>query len=38
MSSMSGIAGNAGQTNYAASTAGAIGMVESMAATVGKNR
>ena len=38
VSSMSGIAGNAGQTNYAASTAGAIGMVESMAATVGKNR
>ena len=28
---MSGIAGNSGQTNYAASKAGVIGMVESMA-------
>jgi len=36
VSSMSGIAGNAGQTNYATSKAGVIGMVESMAATVGK--
>ncbi|MEZ5156167.1 MAG: 3-oxoacyl-ACP reductase [Solirubrobacterales bacterium] len=31
VSSMSGIAGNAGQTNYATSKAGVIGMVESMA-------
>ena len=31
---MSGIAGNAGQTNYATSKAGVIGMVESMAAPV----
>jgi 3-oxoacyl-[acyl-carrier protein] reductase len=31
VSSMSGIAGNSGQTNYAASKAGVIGMVESMA-------
>ncbi len=38
VSSMSGIAGNAGQTNYAASKAGVIGMVESMAAPVGKKR
>ena len=36
VSSMSGIAGNAGQTNYATSKAGVIGMVESMAATVGR--
>ena len=36
VSSMSGIAGNAGQTNYATSKAGVIGMVESMAAPVGK--
>ncbi len=28
---MSGIAGNAGQTNYATSKAGVIGMVESLA-------
>jgi 3-oxoacyl-[acyl-carrier protein] reductase len=34
VSSMSGIAGNAGQTNYATSKAGVIGMVESMAAPV----
>jgi 3-oxoacyl-[acyl-carrier protein] reductase len=31
VSSMSGIAGNGGQTNYAASKAGVIGMVEAMA-------
>src|SRR5262249_8506187 len=31
VSSMSGIAGNSGQTNYATSKAGVIGMVESMA-------
>ncbi|MBS1888335.1 MAG: 3-oxoacyl-ACP reductase [Actinobacteria bacterium] len=31
VSSMSGIAGNSGQTNYAASKAGVIGMVESLA-------
>jgi 3-oxoacyl-[acyl-carrier protein] reductase len=31
ISSMSGIAGNAGQTNYAASKAGVIGMVEALA-------
>jgi 3-oxoacyl-[acyl-carrier protein] reductase len=31
VSSMSGIAGNAGQTNYATSKAGVIGMVESLA-------
>jgi 3-oxoacyl-[acyl-carrier protein] reductase len=36
VSSMSGIAGNAGQANYAASKAGVIGMVESTAALVGK--
>jgi 3-oxoacyl-[acyl-carrier protein] reductase len=36
VSSMSGIAGNAGQTNYATSKAGVIGMVESMATAVGK--
>ena len=33
VSSMSGIAGNAGQTNYATSKAGVIGMVQSMAST-----
>ena len=33
---MSGIAGKAGQANYAASKAGVIGMVESTAALVGK--
>ena len=38
VSSMSGIAGNAGQTNYATSKAGVIGMVESMAREVGKKR
>jgi 3-oxoacyl-[acyl-carrier protein] reductase len=36
VSSMSGIAGNAGQANYAASKGGVIGMVESMAAPVAK--
>jgi 3-oxoacyl-[acyl-carrier protein] reductase len=36
VSSMSGIAGNAGQTNYATSKAGVIGMVESMAPALGK--
>ncbi len=35
VSSMSGIAGNAGQTNYAASKAGVIGMVHAMAREVG---
>ncbi|HZJ29349.1 MAG TPA: 3-oxoacyl-ACP reductase [Solirubrobacterales bacterium] len=34
VSSMSGIAGNSGQTNYATSKAGVIGMVESMAPVV----
>ncbi|HEX8103890.1 MAG TPA: 3-oxoacyl-ACP reductase [Solirubrobacteraceae bacterium] len=34
VSSMSGIAGNAGQTNYATSKAGVIGMVEAMAPVV----
>jgi 3-oxoacyl-[acyl-carrier protein] reductase len=38
VSSMSGIAGNAGQTNYAASKAGVIGMVQAMAPEVGKKR
>jgi 3-oxoacyl-[acyl-carrier protein] reductase len=38
VSSMSGIAGNAGQTNYAASKAGVIGMVHAMAREVGKQR
>jgi 3-oxoacyl-[acyl-carrier protein] reductase len=38
VSSMSGIAGNAGQTNYATSKAGVIGMVESMAAPLGKRK
>lgn len=33
VSSMSGIAGNAGQTNYSTSKAGVIGMVQSMAPT-----
>jgi 3-oxoacyl-[acyl-carrier protein] reductase len=36
VSSMSGIAGNAGQTNYATSKAGVIGMVESMRVPLGK--
>ena len=35
VSSISGIAGNAGQTNYSTSKAGVIGRVESMAAVVG---
>jgi len=38
VSSMSGIAGNAGQTNYAASKAGVIGMVHAMAPEVGAKR
>ena len=38
VSSMSGVAGNAGQTNYAASKAGVIGMVEAMAPVVGKKQ
>jgi 3-oxoacyl-[acyl-carrier protein] reductase len=37
VSSMSGIAGNSGQTNYAASKAGVIGMVEAMAPELAKN-
>jgi 3-oxoacyl-[acyl-carrier protein] reductase len=36
VSSMSGIAGNAGQTNYATSKAGVIGMVQAMAPVVAK--
>jgi 3-oxoacyl-[acyl-carrier protein] reductase len=36
VSSMSGIAGNSGQTNYAASKAGVIGMVESLAPELAK--
>jgi 3-oxoacyl-[acyl-carrier protein] reductase len=36
VSSMSGVAGNAGQTNYATSKAGVIGMVESTAPQFGK--
>jgi 3-oxoacyl-[acyl-carrier protein] reductase len=36
VSSISGIAGNAGQTNYATSKAGVIGMVESMAPVFAK--
>jgi len=36
VSSMSGIAGNAGQTNYATSKAGVIGMIESTAPQFGK--
>ena len=36
VSSMSGIAGNAGQTNYAASKAGVIGMVEALAPQLAK--
>ena len=36
VSSMSGIAGNAGQTNYSTSKAGVIGMVESMAPAFAK--
>ncbi len=38
VSSMSGIAGNAGQTNYATSKAGVIGMVESMAPVLAERR
>jgi 3-oxoacyl-[acyl-carrier protein] reductase len=38
VSSMSGIAGNAGQTNYAASKAGVIGMVDAMAPVLGAKR
>jgi 3-oxoacyl-[acyl-carrier protein] reductase len=35
---MSGIAGNAGQTNYVASKAGVIGMVQAMAPLASKKR
>jgi 3-oxoacyl-[acyl-carrier protein] reductase len=38
VSSMSGIAGNSGQTNYAASKAGVIGMVESMAPELARRK
>src|ERR1700760_1185485 len=38
VSSMSGIAGNSGQTNYAASKAGVIGMVESLAPELRKRK
>lgn len=38
VSSISGIAGNAGQTNYATSKAGVIGMVQSMAPEFAKNK
>ena len=38
VSSMSGIAGNAGQTNYATSKAGVIGMVQSMAPAFAEHR
>jgi len=38
VSSMSGIAGNSGKTNYAASKAGVIGMVESMAPALAKKK
>jgi 3-oxoacyl-[acyl-carrier protein] reductase len=38
VSSMSGIAGNSGQTNYAASKAGVIGMVESLAPQLAKQK
>ncbi len=37
VSSMSGIAGNSGQTNYATSKAGVIGMVESLAPELAKH-
>jgi 3-oxoacyl-[acyl-carrier protein] reductase len=37
VSSMSGIAGNSGQTNYAASKAGVIGMVEALAPVLAKS-
>ncbi len=36
VSSISGIAGNAGQTNYGTSKAGVIGMVQSMAPVFAK--
>jgi 3-oxoacyl-[acyl-carrier protein] reductase len=38
VSSMAGIAGNNGQTNYAASKAGVIGMVEAMAPELAKRK
>jgi 3-oxoacyl-[acyl-carrier protein] reductase len=38
VSSMSGIAGNSGQTNYAASKAGVIGMVEALAPELAKSK
>jgi 3-oxoacyl-[acyl-carrier protein] reductase len=38
VSSMSGVAGNSGQTNYAASKAGVIGMVESLAPELAKRK
>ncbi len=38
VSSMSGIAGNSGQTNYAASKAGVIGMVEAVAPELAKRK
>jgi 3-oxoacyl-[acyl-carrier protein] reductase len=38
VSSISGIAGNAGQTNYATSKAGVIGMVQSMAPVVAERK
>ncbi len=38
VSSMSGIAGNSGQTNYAASKAGVIGMVEALAPELAKGK
>jgi 3-oxoacyl-[acyl-carrier protein] reductase len=38
VSSISGIAGNVGQTNYATSKAGVIGMVQSMAPVVAKQK
>ncbi len=38
VSSMSGIAGNSGQTNYAASKAGVIGMVEALAPVLAKRK
>ncbi|MGD9735696.1 MAG: 3-oxoacyl-ACP reductase [Solirubrobacterales bacterium] len=38
VSSLSGIAGNSGQTNYAASKAGVIGMVESMAPELARRK
>ncbi len=38
VSSLSGVAGNSGQTNYAASKAGVIGMVESLAPALAKRK